>query len=102
MFHFLENNFILCTHEKLHNNSNNSKLGGGNNDANWADRGYTTFTIDFDTEEWTSGPLLNHKRDVAGCAKLDSGLIVIAGGEGKNTIEMLKPGATSWVEGTNQ
>ena len=58
MFHFLENNFILCTHEKLHNNSNNSKLGGGNNDANWADRGYTTFTIDFDTEEWTSGPLL--------------------------------------------
>ena len=87
---------------KLLNNSNNPKLGGGNNDANWDDRGYTTFTIDFDTEEWTSGPLLNHKRDVAGCAKLDSGLIVIAGGEGKNTIEMLKPGATSWVEGTNQ
>ena len=51
------------------------------------------------TEQWTDGPALKIKRAVAGCAILDSGMIVVAGGEQKNEVELLKPGASSWIDG---
>ena len=38
-------------------------------------------------------------RSVHACARLDSGLIVAAGGEGKSSVELLKPGASSWTAG---
>ena len=42
---------------------------------------------------------MKYKRDVAGCAILDSGMIIVAGGEDKNSVEFLKPGASSWTDG---
>ena len=39
-----------------------------------------TWIIDLDTEEWSSGPSMIEKRAAHGCAMLDSGLIVAAGG----------------------
>ena len=71
---------------------------GGDNDKD----GYTgtdTFTIDFSTEIWTDGPPMINKRSVHACARLDSGLIVAAGGNEKSSVEILKPGATSWIAG---
>ena len=56
-------------------------------------------TIDFETEQWTDGPKMKYKRDVAGCAILDSGMIIVAGGECKDSVEFLKPGASSWIDG---
>ena len=41
-------------------------------------------------------------RDVHGCAMLDSGLVVVAGGDGKSSVEILKPGSNSWTQGTLQ
>ena len=73
-------------------------IGGGNNDGSW-DRGYHTWIIDFKTEQWTDGPKMKYKHEVAGCTKLDSGMIIVAGGEGKNNVEFLKPGASSWTDG---
>ena len=58
-----------------------------------------TWTIDFDTETWTAGPDMMVTRDVHGCAMLDSGLIVVAGGDGKSSVEILKPGSNSWTQG---
>ena len=59
-----------------------------------------TWTIDFDTETWTAGPDMMVTRDVHGCAMLDSGLIVVAGGDGKSSVEILKPGSNSWTQGS--
>ena len=42
---------------------------------------------------------MKYKHEVAGCTKLDSGMIIVAGGEGKNNVEFLKPGASSWIDG---
>ena len=41
-------------------------------------------------------------RNVHGCSRLDSGLVVVAGGDGKSSVELLKPGATSWTQGKIQ
>ena len=56
--------------------------------------------MDFGTETWTPGPDMMVTRDVHGCAMLDSGLVVVAGGDSKSSVEILKPGSTSWTQGT--
>ena len=38
-------------------------------------------------------------RTVHGCSRLNSGLVVVAGGDGKSSVELLKHGATSWTQG---
>ena len=75
--------------------TNISIQGGGNNEGSYAD----TWTIDFNTDQWTAGPQMINTRSVHGCSRLDSGLVVVAGGDGKSSVELLKPGATSWTQG---
>ena len=42
---------------------------------------------------------MKHRHESGACTILDSGMIIVAGGEGKNNVEFLKPGASSWIDG---
>ena len=72
--------------------------GGSNNDGHHY-TGPDTWTIDFSTGQWTSGPQMINTRSVHGCARFESGLVVAAGGDGKSSVELLIPGANAWTQG---
>ena len=85
----------------------------GDNGASYT-RLDTVYIYDFTNFDQTGqptgpeiGPSLNLGRDnLFGCGTLESGAILVAGGEGAtggrtNRVEMLLPGADSWVEGKN-
>ena len=72
--------------------------GGSNNDGHHY-TGPDTWTIDFSTGQWTAGPQMINTRSNLACARLNSGLVVAAGGDGKSSIELLKPGANAWTQG---
>ena len=78
-------------------------LTGGFGDSDWTNKVWIHSTIlDAGSSSWTKGPRMNHKREFHGCTVLHHGQkswIVVAGGNGLKSMEILDPNKNKWVEG---